>query len=145
MDKTTFQELVAKYRSNAIQNAASFKRANYYVLLLSEGGIMRRANGCLQNMVINDGESRLVTSNDREFISDTSSVTFVDNQEFQLPTRVTEIPITRVTFKLAKNSPVALNYEMLGDGSARDVWFDIDDSFANNVMAMEDVDTFLRQ
>jgi hypothetical protein len=38
-----------------------------------------------------------------------------------------------------------LNYELIGNGTVRDAWFDIDDGFVNNTMAMEDVDTFLRQ
>lgn len=113
--------------------------------LLSKGKLMRRANGRLETAVIKDGDSRLVTSNGREFIGDTSQVDFAETRDFQLPTQVSEIRITHLMFKLAKNAAVSLNYEIMGNGTVRDAWFDIDDGFIDNALAMEDVDTFLRQ
>lgn len=143
VDKPTFGNLVSKYRNGAMHKAASFKRTNYYVLLLGKANIMRRANGRLETAVITDGETRLVKLGENEFIADTSQVTFVTDNEHQLPTRMVELGVSHIVFKLAKNAVVSLNYELLGNGNVRDVWFDIDDGFVDNVMAMEDVNTFL--
>ena len=144
VDKDVFNDLVSKYRNGKLQKTP-FKRSNYYVWLLSKGKLMRRANGRLETAVIKDGDSRLVTSNGREFIGDTSQVDFAETRDFQLPTQVNEIRITHLIFKLAKNAAVSLNYEIMGNGTVRDAWFDIDDGFIDNALAMEDVDTFLRQ
>lgn len=143
VDKDTFNILVVRYRTNVIRKLASFKRMEYYVLLLSKEGILRRVNGTLERVVINDGETRLIKFNNYEFIGDTSAITYITNNELQLPTQITEIPVTTITFKLCKNSVVSLNYEMLGTGDIRDAWFEIDDSFVDNIMAMEDIDTFI--
>jgi hypothetical protein len=144
VDKDIFNDLVSKYRNGGLQKTP-FKRSNYYVWMLSKDKIMRRANGRLETAVIKDGDSRLVTSNGREFMGDTSKIEFTETSDFQLPTRTNEIRVTHLVFKLAKNSAVSLNYELIGNGIIRDAWFDIDDGFADNAMAMEDVDTFLRQ
>lgn len=144
VDKDIFNDLVSKYRNGSLQKTP-FKRSNYYVWMLSRDKIMRRANGRLETAVIKDGDSRLVTSNGREFMGDTSKIEFTETSDFQLPTRTNEIRVTHLVFKLAKNSAVSLNYELIGNGIIRDAWFDIDDGFADNAMAMEDVDTFLRQ
>ena len=144
VDKDIFSDLVTKYRNGGLQKTP-FKRSNYYVWMLSKDKIMRRANGRLETATIRDGESRLVVSNGKEFIGDTSKIEFTETRDFQLPTRTSEIRITHLVFKLAKNSAVSLNYEILGNGTVRDAWFDIDDGFVDNALAMEDVDTFLRQ
>ena len=144
VDKDIFSDLVSKYKSGGLHKTP-FKRSNYYVLMLSKDKIMRRANGRLETGVIIDGESRLVVNNGREFIGDTSKIEFVETRDFQLPTWISEISITQLIFKLAKNSAVSLNYEIIGNGNVRDAWFDIDDGFVDNAMALEDVDTFLRR
>jgi hypothetical protein len=144
VDKDVFSDLVSKYKNGGLHKTP-FKMSNYYVWILSKDKIMRRANGRLETATIRDGESRLVVSNGREFIGDTSKIEFTETRDFQLPTRTSEIIITHLVFKLAKNSVVSLNYELIGNGTVRDAWFDIDDGFVDNAMAMEDVDTFLRQ
>ena len=144
VDKDTFNILVVRQRTNAIRKIASFKRVVCYVLLFSKEGLLRRINGSLENVVVRDGETRLVKYNDYEFIGDTSQLTYVTNDELQLPTQTTEIPITIITYRLSKNSVVSLNYEVLGSGVIRDAWFEIDNGFVDNIMAMEDLDTFIR-
>ena len=145
VDKNMFIDLVSKYRVGSVQKVASFKRTNYYVLIFSKGCLMRRANGRLENVVFTDGEPKQFKFKEHDFIYDTSSVTYVTNSDFQLPTQVTELPITCLTYKLYKNSAVSLNYEMTGNGVIRDAWFEIDDGYVDNALAMEDIDTFLQQ
>lgn len=143
VDKNDFNTLVTRHNNGLIQKIGSYKKSKYYVLVLSKSGIMRHSAGRLENVLFNDGETRLITFNNKEFIGDTSYISYVPNTNYQLPTHTTEVPITHMTYKLQKNSVVSLNYERLGSGLIRDAWFEIDDGFIDNEMAMEDIDTFL--
>lgn len=144
VDKDTFNELTAKYHSRSVQKRSSFRRRFEYDLLVSHHGMMRRTGGGkVETMSITDGETLLLEHGGREFLCDKSEVSFHPVTNFQLPSRVAETTVQILTYKLFKNSVVSLNYEVLGNGTVRDAWFEVEDGFAGNEMALEDIDTFL--
>lgn len=143
VDKDTFNELTVKFHSKDIHRRCSFRRKCCYDLLISKNQVIRRIGGHIENVTIADSDTILVEHNGREFIGDKSKVEYTDMRGFQLPTQVAEVELTMFTYKLYKNSVLSLHFEVLGNGAVRDAWFEIEDEFVGNVMAMEDIDTLL--
>lgn len=150
LDKETFVKIQVKKRQGNIQKIAKFKHVKHFNLIFSKECILRRSNDNktqqqrLEEMVITDGEQRLITHNDMEMIGDTSTIKYTNASRMQLPTQFVELPLMHTIYKLDKRSRISLVFEQMDTGVIRDIWFEIEDEFVDNPIVMEDIDVFLQ-
>lgn len=144
LDKDDFNKIIANYNLGSIQKLVEYKKTINYSYFLSKDYFLRKIGNKLETVEIIDNNKQLVKYGNREFLGDNSHYNYKKFDNYQIPTKLTEIPIQHTFYKLKNKSFVSLHIiKQYGTGVINDVWFEIEQEFIDNQIVMEDINTFL--